>query len=113
MAVANFQVTSYQVKVGFELTGGGGGPKSRGYLLCSNDDGHRFVIYFAAPGTALGAPGYFPDSKFGSISVPVDEMANYVDLVRNEKPIFAYLNSDRPEWNSISTSPEPVGEEET
>jgi hypothetical protein len=39
-------------------------------------------------------------------------MQHYVDLVRNEKPVYAYLNSDKPQWNSISTSNEPVGEEE-
>ncbi|MFQ5528627.1 MAG: hypothetical protein ACE5GX_20525 [Thermoanaerobaculia bacterium] len=113
MAIKSFEVKSYKVKAGFELSGGGGGPKSRGYLACFGDDGYRFVIYFAAPGSAMAPPRYFPNTKFGSINVPVDEMPHYVDLVRNEKPVYAYLNSDNPQWNSISTSTEPVGEEES
>lgn len=113
MPSKSFQVTSYQTKIGFELSGGGGGPKSRGYLACFGNDGYRFVIYFAAPGSAMAPPRYFPDTKFGSINVPVDEMLHYVDMVRNEKPVYAYMNSDKPQWNSISTSKEPVGEEET
>lgn len=112
MAINSFEVKNYQVKLSYELSGGGGGPKTRAYLACLGDDGYRFVIYFAAPGSAMAPPRYFPETKFGSINVPINEMANYVDLVRNEKPVYAYLNSDKPEWNSISTSNEPVGEEE-
>jgi hypothetical protein len=113
MARTSFEVESYKVTVSYELSGGGGGPKSRGYVACYGGDGHRFVIYFAAPGSATAPPRYFPETKFGSINVPVDEMAHYVDLLRNEKPIYARLNSDNPQWNSISTSREPVGEEES
>ncbi|MFN8376659.1 MAG: hypothetical protein U0694_27780 [Anaerolineae bacterium] len=29
---------------------------------------------------------------------------------RNEKPIFAHLRGDKPEWMSVTTSKEPVGE---
>jgi len=39
-------------------------------------------------------------------------MEPFVDLLRNEKPVYAYLNSDIPAWNSIRTTQEPVGEEE-
>lgn len=113
MATKTFQVTSYEVKVGFEMSGGGGGPKSRGIVVCNGDDGHRFAIYFAAPGSEMAPPRYFPETKFGSINVPIDEMQHYVDLVRHEKPVYAYLNSVKPEWNNISTSKEPVGEEES
>ncbi len=113
MATKTFEVKSYQAKVGFESSGGGGGPKSRGCLVCYGSDGHRFAIYFAAPGSAMAPPRYFPDAKFGSINVPVNEMPHYVDLVRNEKPVYAYLNSDNPQWNNIRTSKEPIGEEES
>lgn len=113
MTTKTFKVKDYKVKIGYEMEGGGGGPKSRGYVACFGGDGHRFIIYFAAPYTEMVPPRYNPDTKFGSINVPVDEMSHYVDLVRNEKPIYAYLNSENPQWNAISTSKEPVGEEES
>lgn len=113
MATTTFKVATYKISLGYAMSGGGGGPESRGYVACQSTDGQRFVIYFAAPGSAMAPPRYFPDSKFGSINVPVDEMQNYVDLVRNEKPLFVYMNSDKPEWNSVSTSQEPPGEEES
>ncbi len=37
---------------------------------------------------------------------------HYVDMLRNERPVYAYLNSDKPQWNSLKTSKEPVGEQE-
>ena len=112
MAIITFEVKSYEITLAYELSGGGGGPKSRGVVVCNGDNGYRFAIYFAAPGSQMAPPRYFPETKFGSINVPVDEMSHYVDLLRNEKPIFAYLNSDKPEWNNIATTKEPIGEEE-
>jgi hypothetical protein len=112
MATKIFNVKSYQVTIGYELTGGGCGPKTRGLVSCYGDDGYRFVIYFAAPGSDMAPPQYVPNKKFGSINVPINEMPHYVDLLRNEKPIYAYLDSEIPRWNSISTSKEPVGERE-
>ncbi|ALU41981.1 hypothetical protein [Pseudoalteromonas rubra] len=109
MATKTFEVTSYQIKIGFELSGGG----SRAVLACLGEDGHRFNVYFSSPGSEMSPPHYSPHSKFGAINVSISEMQHYVDLVRNEKPIYAYLNSDKPLWNNISTSKEPVGEEES
>ncbi len=113
MAKKWFMVKNYKISLGFESSGGGGGPKSRGYLACLGDNEHCFVVYFSAPGNEMAPPCCSSDATFGSIDVPVDEMQHYVDLVRNEKPVYVYLNSDKPQWNSISTSKEPVGEEES
>jgi hypothetical protein len=44
--------------------------------------------------------------------VPYDLYPTYVDLLRNEKPLKIYLNSDKPEWNQLLTGDEPVGEGE-
>ena len=110
MATKTVEVKNYKIYLGYELSGGGGGPKSRGVVTCFGDDGHRFAIYFAAPGSQMAPPQYFPQTKFASINVPVNEMPHYIDLLRNEKPIYAYLNSDKPQWNHITTSKEPVGE---
>jgi len=40
-------------------------------------------------------------------------MQNWIDLLRNEKPIYAFFDADNPQWSRISTLSEPVGEEET
>ncbi len=56
---------------------------------------------------------YVVKNNVGALFLPFEELGGFVDLVRNEKPVFAYLNSDKPEWISVRTSKEPVGEEES
>ena len=56
---------------------------------------------------------YVVANKVGALFLPFKEMGPFLDMLRNEKPIWAYLNSDKPEWISLKTSKEPVGEEET
>jgi hypothetical protein len=57
-------------------------------------------------------PIYNVTGNVGAIFVPFSEIGKYVDIVRNEKPVFARLDSDNPNWMSLSTSNEPIGEEE-
>jgi hypothetical protein len=44
--------------------------------------------------------------------MPYRDIGILVDILRNEKPIYAHLRADRPEWTSITTTKEPVGEGE-
>ena len=55
---------------------------------------------------------FFPDRKLARIVVPWDQFPVYLDVLRNEKPIYAYLNSDRPISNRIYTGEEPIGVDE-
>ena len=110
MATTTVEIEKYLVQIGYESTGGAGGPKSRGIIACYGQGGYTFLIYLAAPESAIAPPRYNPNRKIGSINVPVDEMSHYVDILRNEKPVYMYMNSDNPEWNHIRTTQEPVGE---
>jgi hypothetical protein len=114
MAIKQFVVGTYKQSLGhaLESTWGGVQIEARGYIACYGGD-HRFIIYFLAENSPVPQPVYIPANKFGAIFVNFSECLPYVDMLRNEKPIYAYLNSDKPEWNSITTSAEPVGEGET
>jgi hypothetical protein len=112
MTTATVEIESYLVQVGYESSGGAGGPKSRGIVACYGQGGYTFLIYLAAPGSVTAPPRYNSNRKIGSINVPVDEMNHYVDILRNEKPVYLYMNSENPQWNHIRTSKEPVGEGE-
>ena len=114
MVIKKFQVSRYSVKLGHAMTATWSGKKikARGIVACHGAD-HRFIAYFLTDDSPVPGPVYVVANKVGAIFLPFREMEPFVDLVRNEKPIYAYLNSSRPEWNSISTSMEPVGEEET
>ncbi len=115
MATDRYVVSSYTVKVGDTLTATWSGTqiKARGILVCHGPDRQRLIFYFLTDDSPVPAPVYKPTTKVGAVFLPFDQMPPYVDLVRNERPIYAYMNSDRAEWNNISSGHEPVGEEET
>lgn len=114
MAIKRFRVEKYQIKLGHSMTATWSGTqiKARGVVACHGGD-HRFIAYFLTDDSPVPNPVYVEQNKVGAIFLPFKEMEPFVDLVRNEKPVYAYLNSSKPTWNSISTSMEPVGEEET
>jgi len=113
MAIKNFVVEKYSLKLGHGLTATWSGTriKARGVVACHGGD-HRFIAYFLTDDSPVPNPVYVVANKVGAIFLPFNEMPPFVDMLRHERPIYAYLNSDRPEWNNISTSMEPVGEEE-
>jgi len=114
LAVKTFLVERYKVALGHGMTATWSGTniKARGYVACYGGD-HRFIAYFLTDDSPVPNPVYVVQNKVGAIFVPFKEMQPFVDLLRNEKPIYAYLNSNKPEWNNIKTSLEPIGEEET
>ncbi len=114
MAIKKFSVSSYQIGMGYknEATWSRTRILIQGHLVCYSKDFYRFIIYGLHPSSPVPDPVYIEANKVGAIFIPFTELQNYIDLVRNEKPIYAYLNSSKPEWNSLRTSSEPVGEEE-
>jgi len=114
MATKSFSVTRYKMALGHAMSATWNGKKikARGYVTCYGD-GHRFIAYFLTDDSPVPDPVYVVANKVGAIFLPFKEMASFVDLLRKEKPVYAYMNSDRPEWNNLRTSLEPVGEEES
>lgn len=115
MAIRNFPVTSYSIKLGDKLTAGFGGVtiKARGIVSCMGPDNQRVVAYFLADDSPVPAPTTTIGGKWGPIFLPKELLKAWIDMLRNEKPLYGYINTDRPEWTNVSTTAEPVGEEET
>lgn len=113
MTIKQFTVENYSIKLGDEMSATWGGVpiKARGIVACHGGD-HRFIAYFLSESSPVPDSVYVEANKVGAVFRPFEEMGAYVDLLRNEKPVYAYLNSSRPEWNNLGTSLEPVGEEE-
>ena len=114
MTRKTFKVENYKVGLGHAMSATWGGTpiKARGYVTCYGE-GHRLIIYGLTDESSLPNPMFVVENRVGALFLPFDELGGFVDLVRNEKPIYAYLNSDKPEWISLRTSNEPVGEEES
>jgi len=113
MATKRFMVERYEIKLGHALSATWSGTpiKARGVVACYGGD-HRFIAYFLTDDSKVPGPVYIVANKVGAIFLPFAEMGPFVDILRNEKPVYAYMNSTRPEWNQLYTGKEPVGEAE-
>lgn len=113
MATVSFEVKTYEVKIARELNGSAGGLslKFPAYILCQGVEYHA-VVYVLDDTSPVPANTFIPASKRGTIFVPRWQFEWFLDLVRNEKPVYCYLNSDTPKSNSLYTGAEPIGEGE-
>ena len=99
-----FQIDTYSVLL----------ERSRATILCERSSPRqRLFIYFYNSGDTI--PDNFCDSKqtTGRIHTRAEEYIRYIDILRNEKPVYALISSDNPRLNRIQTSAEPIGEEES
>ena len=99
-----FQIESYKVCL----------MRSSSIIICeSASPTRRLCIYFYHSGETI--PDNYCNSKqtFGEIYARSEEYSWYIDILRNEKPVYAYIDNVKPSLNQITTGPEPVGEEES
>ena len=83
----------------------------KGIVRCIGDE-YTLDVYWLDEQSAFPQPAFKSEEKKGFMFVPYADMPNFVDVLRNEKPIYAHLRGDRPEWTSVTTTKEPVGEGE-
>ncbi len=110
MPTVTVPLSTYQVTLGRQIEASGG--KFYALIACTASDGHQYLIYFTRPDSIALANFYNPAIKRGGAFIPYDLYPTYIDLLRNEKPLNIYLNTDKPEWNQLLTGNEPVGEGE-
>ncbi len=83
----------------------------KGIVRCLGDE-YTLDVYCLMDDSVYPDPVFDAEAKKGYMFVPYTDLPVFVDLLRNEKPIYAHLRGDRPEWTSITTTKEPVGEGE-
>lgn len=86
----------------------------RGLVRCSgagtsDQQEYRLDVYFLAPDSPVPAPQVDIANRRGAIFMEIGDIHAFVDILRNEKPIFGHLRGDHPQWTSVTTTNEPVG----
>lgn len=86
----------------------------RGLVRCSgagasDQQEYRLDVYFLAPDSPVPAPQVDIANRRGAIFMEIGDIHAFVDILRNEKPIFGHLRGDHPQWTSVTTGNEPVG----
>jgi len=70
---------------------------------------YRLDVYFLSEDSETPHPVVELDKNTGSIFMPIRDISAFVDILRNEKPIYGHLRGDNPQWTSVTTTNEPVG----
>jgi hypothetical protein len=83
----------------------------RALVRCTGDD-HAMDVYFLAEGSPMPPPFFDAPAKKGYMFMNIQDIHPFVDMLRNETPVYGHLRGDRPEWMSVTTGKEPVGEGE-
>ena len=111
MALISFEVTHYTVDIAREMTLAIQGlhVKIRGSIFCVGPNGSVSVN---ALDDTSPVPANETQGTSGYIFVPRWQFEWFLDLLRNEKPVFCVLDDSAPRQNRLSTSVEPVGEAE-
>ncbi len=86
--------------------------KIRGLVRCTGEEEYEMDIFFLAEDSPFPDPIFDVENKRGMMFLPVAYISAFVDTLRNEKPIYGHLRADHPEWTSVTTTNEPVGEGE-
>jgi hypothetical protein len=109
----SFEITGYTITLGDKLadTFGKTSAKAVGIISCIGV-AERVVAYFLSDDSPVPTPMTTSGGKWGLIFLPKEMMPLWVDMLRNEKPLYGNINTDRPEWINVATKIEPVGEKE-
>ncbi len=110
MATRTFTIESYEVTLSRKMTYLGG--EYYGIIVC-HGGGYRMGIYFMTPTSMQPDNIANTDARWATIFLPGELFLWYLNILQNEKPVYAYMNTNKPEWNRLYTGREPVGEEES
>ena len=114
--VAVFEIKSYMViwRQLEEREFEGTVARIRGLVRCTgigtdDQEAYRLDVFFLAEDSAVPDPLVDTDNRRGAIFLPIRDLHAFVDILRNEKPIYGHLRGDNPQWTSVTTGNEPVG----
>ena len=86
----------------------------RGLVRCNgvsldDEESYRLDVYFLSQESDVPEPQVDIANRRGAIFMSIGDIHAFVDILRNEKPIFGHLRGDFPQWTSVTTTNEPVG----
>ena len=86
----------------------------RGLVRCTGvkkdeKDNYRLDVYFLSPDSEVPDPQVDIANRRGALFMMISDIHAFVDILRNERPIFGHLRGDYPQWTSVTTTNEPVG----
>jgi hypothetical protein len=110
MSYKLFEIKRYQVYLGPSLytsADAQSGKRFAALIMCFGASNESVDIFFPAEDSAPFSSTTSLDPPRGTIAAPKEQYAWYLDLLRNEAPVYAIIESD-PQLNRLKCN-EPVG----
>ena len=108
-----FEILNYQVALSRDLRADRDDAIFVAFILCRGQNPSQSLsLYFLHPDSKIPPNSYDRETKSGKMYVRDEMLARYIDVLRNEKPVYAYLDEENPAHHSLHTGEEPVGEGE-
>lgn len=98
----SFEIKTYEVFLARQLEHGG--TKFYALIVCRSDAGHELALHFLTPDSPTPANTFDPQSHVANAYLPAEQYTWYLDLLRNERPVYAKVDSDNPLANRLTTS---------
>ena len=110
-----FEVGGYTIKLGRRLSTRAGDQvvAATGFIAFLGEDFMSMNVYFVEDESPLPDPILSRDGNVATLFLRSHLMPVWIDVLRNEKPIFGVIDTTQPGASHITTRNEPVGEEET
>ncbi len=111
MAQITFDVRTYSIWLGPSLGFGTLSIAYPAFIVCFGDKNHRCTFRFV-DAEELPESVWDAAARAANVFVHASRYPWYVDLLRNEKPVYCTIDTSRPKHSRLSSGTEPAGEGE-
>ena len=113
MSTLHFKIKSYEVILGHKIGSGLQGLAwASAWITCNGQGGEKLIVTFAPDVSAAKNYTAMVDKRAGIVA-PMSSFPAYIDILRNEKPVYGQMDDTYPDnLNLITTLAEAVGEGE-
>lgn len=113
MAIYTFKIDSYALRGARRMSGMLQGEQLvwRAHIDVYGG-GYNMTLYFVDDINNAPDNYYYEPGKRGIVILPLEQYSWYVDMLRNESPVYAKIYTNAPNGISLYTGLEPIGEGE-
>jgi hypothetical protein len=113
--IHQFEIGGYTIKLGRRLTTTVAGQTvtAIGFISCVGEDFLNVNAYFVDDDSPMPEPVLSRDGNTGTLFLRRQLMPLWTDVLRNERPIFGFIDTAQPGATYITTKVEPVGVQES
>jgi hypothetical protein len=110
-----FEIGGYTIKLGRRLATRVADQTvtATGWISFLGEDFMSMNVYFVDDGSPVPDPVVSRDGNVATLFLRNQFMPLWIDVLRNEKPIFGVIDTAQPSAPHITTKVEQIGEEET